>query len=145
MIESEGVLDRIFLLAPMAELSHRALRELIASFGGCDEYYTEMISAGALVSGGMYERWYLDNGPDPAKLVYQLAGSNAGHLANAAAFLDAYECAGIDINMGCSAPAIRRVGGGVQWMASIDKAAAMIALVRKRTDRRLSVKLRVGL
>jgi tRNA-dihydrouridine synthase len=129
----------------MAELSHRALRELIAGFGGCDEYYTEMISAGALVSGGMYEKWYLDNGPDPAKLVYQLAGNNAEHLANAAAFLDAYECAGIDINMGCSAPAIRRAGGGVQWMASIDKAAAMIALVRKRTARRLSVKLRVGL
>jgi len=31
-----------FLLAPMAELGHGALRELIEGFGGCDEYFSEM-------------------------------------------------------------------------------------------------------
>jgi tRNA-dihydrouridine synthase len=40
-----------FLLAPMAELSHRALRELIESFGPANEYFTEMISAYAFVNG----------------------------------------------------------------------------------------------
>ncbi|MDR2793735.1 MAG: tRNA-dihydrouridine synthase family protein [Treponema sp.] len=133
-----------FLLAPMAEISHRAFRELVAGFGGCDEYFSEMISAGALISGGQYESWYLDNAPDPEKFVYQLVGGNVEHLANAASFLERYECAGIDINMGCSAPPIIRTGGGVQWMSSIDKAGDMIARVRKRTRRRLSVKLRIG-
>ncbi|MDR1072779.1 MAG: tRNA-dihydrouridine synthase, partial [Treponema sp.] len=47
--------EKPFLLAPMAEVSHRAIRELIAGFGGCDEYFSEMISAGALISGGRYE------------------------------------------------------------------------------------------
>jgi tRNA-dihydrouridine synthase len=137
-------LGKTFLLAPMAEISHRAFRELIASFGGCDEYFSEMLSAGALISGGQYESWYLDNGPMPAKFVYQLVSGNAEQLAAAAAFLEKYECAGIDINMGCSAPTIIRTGGGVQWMRDIDKAAAMIAQVRKRTKCRLSVKLRIG-
>jgi tRNA-dihydrouridine synthase len=129
----------------MAEVSHRPLRELIERFGGCDEYFTEMISAGALLGSGPFEPFYTDGGPCPEKLVYQLAGAQAEQLAAAAALLDRLECRGIDINMGCSAPAITRAGAGVRWMASADRAAAMIAAVRRATRKRLSVKLRIGL
>jgi tRNA-dihydrouridine synthase len=128
----------------MAELSHRALRELIESFGGCDEYFTEMISAGAFAAGGPFEAWYADNGPCPGKTVYQLGGRDAGQIARAAALLSERECLGIDINMGCSAPAITRTGAGVRWMESIDKAGNLAALTRKAVKRRLSVKLRTG-
>jgi len=143
-----------FLLAPMAELSHRALRELIESFkppgasaeeGGADEYFTEMISAGAFVSGGPFEEWYADNGPCPEKLVYQLVGADEDLLLRAVSLLDQKECLGIDINMGCSAPAIKRAGAGVRWMADIDRAGALIRHIRPHTRRRLSVKLRTGL
>jgi tRNA-dihydrouridine synthase len=129
----------------MAELSHRVLRELIEGFGGCDEYFTEMISAGALVGGGPFESWYTDGGPCPERLVYQLVGSDPGHMAAAAAILDQFDCKGIDLNMGCSAPAITRTGAGVRWMASLDAAAAMVDRVRAATRRRLSVKLRIGM
>jgi tRNA-dihydrouridine synthase len=133
-----------FMLAPMAELSHRALRELVHGFGGCDYYFTEMTSAGAVLAGGPFEAWYLDQGPCPEKLVYQLAGNNPEQLARAAALLDSRECAGIDINMGCSAPAIRKTGAGVAWMSSIDRAGELMDRVRKVTKKRLSVKLRIG-
>jgi tRNA-dihydrouridine synthase len=137
-----------FLLAPMAELSHRALRELIGQYAsagaGCDEYFTEMISAPGLLGGGPFEKWYLDAGPCPDRVVYQLAGADAERLAAAAALLDRYECAGIDINMGCAAPAITRTGAGVRWMEDPDRAGAMIRRVRKMTKKRLSVKLRLG-
>jgi len=139
-----------FYLAPMAELSHRALRELIESFKplggkGADEYFTEMISAGALVSGGLFEAWYVDGGPCPEKLVYQIVGADEAHILRAVTLLDGYECLGIDINMGCSAPAITRTGAGVRWMADIDRAGALIRQIRPKTSRRLSVKLRIGL
>lgn len=133
------------MLAPMAELSHRALRELIENFGGCDRYFTEMISAGALLAKGPFEAWYLDAGPCPDRVVYQLMGADADQLARAAALLNRYECAGVDLNMGCSAPAITRTGAGVRWMASIDRAGELIRLVRARTTHRLSVKLRTGM
>jgi tRNA-dihydrouridine synthase len=133
-----------FLLAPMAELSHRPLRELVEGFGGCDEYFTEMISAGAFITGGPFEAWYADGGPRPEKTVYQLAGRDAEQIAKAAALLSERDCVGVDINMGCSAPAITRTGAGVRWMEDIDKAGGLIALVRKRVKRRLSVKLRTG-
>jgi tRNA-dihydrouridine synthase len=132
------------LLAPMAEISHRAFRELIEKFGGCDEYFSEMISAGALLAGGPFEKWYIDNGPKPEKLVFQVVGSDSEQISAAAAVLDRLECAGIDINMGCSAPIIRKTGAGAAWMTSIDKAGELISLVRPSVKRRLSVKLRVG-
>ena len=128
----------------MAELGHRALRELIEGFGGCDEYFSEMISAAALLDGGPFEKWYIDNGPRPDKLVYQLVGSDAGQIARAAELLDGLECAGIDLNMGCCAPLIRKAGGGIAWMASADRAGELVRGVRRVTRRRLSVKLRVG-
>jgi len=139
-----------FLLAPMAELSHRALRELIESFGlpgsdsGADEYFTEMISAGALINMGPFESWYLESGPKPEKLVYQIAGADEDQLMKAAALLDQKECLGIDINMGCSAPAITRTGAGVRWMDDVNKATGLIRRLRPLVHHRLSVKLRTG-
>ncbi|MDR2922454.1 MAG: tRNA-dihydrouridine synthase family protein [Treponema sp.] len=128
----------------MAEISHRALRELIEGFGGCDEYFTEMISAPALLAAGPFEKWYIDNGPCPEKLVYQLVGADSAQIAGAAALLDSLECKGIDLNMGCCAPLIRKTGGGIAWMASVDKAGELVRGVRKAAKRRLSVKLRIG-
>jgi len=133
-----------FLLAPMAELSHRALRELIEDFGGCDEYFTEMISAAALLGGGPFERWYIDGGPRPEKVVFQLVGAEIGQISKAAALLDQLECRGIDLNMGCCAPLIRKTGAGITWMASVDQAGELVREVRKAVKRRLSVKIRTG-
>jgi tRNA-dihydrouridine synthase len=138
----------------MAELSHRALRELIESFKspeggtaktGADEYFTEMISAAAFISGGPFEAWFTDGGPCPERLVYQIVGADETQLLRAVILLDRYECLGIDINMGWSAPAITRTGAGVRWMADIDRAGALIRQIRPKTRRRLSVKLRTGL
>jgi tRNA-dihydrouridine synthase len=134
------------MLAPMAELSHRALRELIEGWGqaACDEYYTEMISAPGLLAGGPFEKWYLDSGPCPERLVYQLLGAGTDQLVKAAILLDRRECRGIDINMGCTAPAITRTGGGIRWMEDLDRAGKLMAALRRVTKKRLSVKLRIG-
>ncbi|MDR0321107.1 MAG: tRNA-dihydrouridine synthase family protein [Treponema sp.] len=133
-----------FIMAPMAEISHRALRELIEVFGGCDEYFTEMISAAALLAGGPFERWYLDGGPCPEKVVYQLVGADIGQISRAAALLDRLECRGIDLNMGCCAPLIRKTGAGIAWMTSIDRAGELVKEVRRVVNQRLSAKIRIG-
>jgi tRNA-dihydrouridine synthase len=141
------------ILAPMAELSHRPLRELVHGFFQGKKppeilvspvYFTEMISAPGLLAGGSFEKWYLDGGPDPHRLVYQLLGADTDQLVKAAALLDKLDCLGIDINMGCSAPAITRTGAGVRWMEDTDKAARLIEKIRKVTKKQLSVKIRLG-
>jgi tRNA-dihydrouridine synthase len=105
-----------------------------------------MLSAGALLGGGPFEKWYLDAGPRPGQTVYQLVGADAGQLERAAAILDERDCLGIDINMGCAAPAIRRIGAGAAWTGDPEKARAMVGRVRAVVKRkRLSVKLRCPL
>jgi tRNA-dihydrouridine synthase len=136
----------------MAEISHRALRELIEGFGGEPIYYTEMISASAFLVQGPFEKYYADGAPCPERLVYQIESGEAGDLARAAAMLDALPCLGIDLNMGCAAPAIIRRGAGVNWMPHSDETEAadtkralyMIRMVRGAVKKRLSVKLRLG-
>jgi tRNA-dihydrouridine synthase len=145
----------------MAEISHRGLRELIAEYDGDPvfalkdgagvrlpqtEYFTEMLSAGALLGGGPLEKWYLEAGPCPERLVYQLVGADPAQLERAAALLDGLDCLGIDINMGCAAPAIRRTGAGLAWTGDLERARTMIGRVRRAVKRkRLSVKLRCPL
>ena len=51
----------------MATISHPAFRILVERFGGCDEYFTEMINAGTLVTGGQFEKYYIDPAPVPQK------------------------------------------------------------------------------
>ncbi len=133
-----------FVLAPMAELSHRPLREVLERFGGCDEYFTEMISAPALLAGGPWERFYLSGEPRPEKVVYQLVGGEADDLVKAAQILDQRACLGIDINMGCPAPEITRQNGGVRWMADVDQARRLVERLRSVVRHRLSVKIRLG-
>ena len=136
-------MNKLFL-APMAEITHRGFRELIEDFGGCDEYFSEMISAKGVLSGGPFEKYYIDNGPKPEKLVFQLVGAEINSICRAAEYLNSLECAGIDINMGCSAPLIRKTGAGAGWLSSIDNAGKLISAVRPVVKKRLSVKLRIG-
>lgn len=133
-----------FLLAPMATLSHRAFRELLEDFGGCDSYFAEMIGAAPFLYGGRFETYYADPLPRPDRLVYQIVGGDAELLARAASILNGRGTAGIDVNMGCSAPDIVKTGAGVRWMADREAARSMIAGVRKVVTTRLSVKLRLG-
>jgi tRNA-dihydrouridine synthase len=129
----------------MAELSHRALRELIAGFGGCNEYFSEMISAAGTLGNGPFEEYYRDALPEPEKMVFQLAGRNAEEMEKAAAKLDGLDCKGIDINMGCSAPLILKRGMGAAWLLKKDEAVRMVSRVRSAVKcHRLSVKMRLG-
>lgn len=138
------------ILAPMATLSHEAFRRCVARFGGCDEYFTEMINAGSLLNAGPWEKFYLMPGPEPEKIVWQLTGSDAEKMGEAAKILSALDGIGIDLNMGCSAPQIANTGAGISWMTKDwRETERMVRLVKKSVDsserkKRLSVKLRLG-
>lgn len=134
------------LLAPMATLSHEALRRAIFRHGGCDEYYTEMINAASLVNGGKFEKYYILNGPEPEKIVWQLTGDDGGKLAEAAAIVKEKGGLGIDINMGCSAPEIYKHGAGIAWMMKpVEETREMLRAVKASVGNlRFSAKIRLG-
>ena len=138
------------LLAPMAALSHEALRRTIARFDGCDEYYTEMIHAASFINGGPYERCYASCAPEAEKTVWQLTGAHEKELVRCAELLTETEGAssviGIDINMGCPAPEIYRQGAGIAWMSKpFEQVESMLRGVRLACgSKRLSAKIRLG-
>ena len=138
----------------MDAITHQAFRNLVARFGGCDEYFNEMINASSLLAGGAWEKFYLLDGPEPEKLVWQLTDKNGEKMAEAAALLSERAGIGIDLNMGCSAPQIVKTGAGIAWMLKpIEETRAMVHGVKSalenaakdgRAAKRLSVKLRLG-
>lgn len=153
------------VLAPMATLSHEALRVLIHRYGDPDEYFSEMINATTYVGGGRFEKWYIRTDPAPEKMVWQLNGSDAAPMAEAAGMLARQGGIGLDLNMGCSAPEIVRGGAGIAWMLKpVSETADLVRQVRLSLDGavgagdvsglpilsgapspfRLSVKLRLG-
>lgn len=139
----------------MATLGHPAFRILIEEFGGCNEYYTEMINAGSLINRGQFEQYYINPAPVPEKIVWQLTGRNGSHLAEAAGIVARCGGIGVDLNMGCCAPDIVRTGAGIAWMMKpAEETRSMVTGVRKALEtvasetgsvqKRLSVKLRLG-
>jgi len=129
----------------MASLTHRAMRTLIHEIKPCDIYFTEMVNAGSLVSGDRFKKYYIDAEPAPDRTVIQLVGSKIEHLCDAAKFCDELPIFGIDLNMGCSAPEIVRLGAGVAWMQEITLARELVARMREKIkERSFSVKLRLG-
>ena len=149
------------IFAPMATLSHAGMRNIISTFGGCDEYYTEMIHAASFMHGGKFEPYYGISAPEPEKLVWQLTGSNGSDLSKCAALLmentkplwnvpENMHCGdkraiGIDINMGCAAPEIYKQGAGAAWMTKpFNETANMLSQVRSAFSGRLSCKIRLG-
>ena len=138
----------------MATISHPAFRILLEKFGGCHEYFTEMINAGTLITGGQFEKFYIDPAPVPQKVVWQLTGKNCEHMVQAAKILVELPGIGIDLNMGCSAPDIYRFGSGIAWMIKpIEETEEMVREVGKvitdynashQNQLRYSVKLRLG-
>lgn len=143
------------ICGPMATVSHPAFRFLIEKFGGCDEYFTEMINAGTLLVNGPFEKYYINPLPVPEKLVWQLTGFSIDKMVQAAQEIVTYKGIGLDINMGCSAPAIYKTGAGISWMLKpLEETKSLVANIKSVVNdynlnhlddkKRLSVKLRLG-
>jgi len=140
--------------APMATLSHEAFRRITEGFGGCHEYFTEMINATSLLNNGPWEKFYLINETAPETIVWQLTGSDAEKIAEAVPVVCSRGGTGVDLNMGCSAPQIYKTGAGIAWMLKdISETEHLVSLVRNRLDEagrqygrkfRFSVKCRLG-
>lgn len=136
------------LLAPMVGITNRAFRTLVDELGAPDYSFTEMASAEAFVSGAPFEEYYTDPRPTPASTSLQFFARGPEALTKAclraASRPPETRPAGIDLNFGCSAPHIRRAGGGSAWSSDRNGACELAAAARASWDGALSAKLRMG-
>ena len=140
--------EKALLLAPMVGITNRAFRTLLDELGGPDYAFTEMASAEAFIAHAQFEAFYTDAGPLPRSTSVQFYARSSEAMAAACSELlkrNAAEApAGVDINFGCSAPHIRKTGGGSAWSADPAGAAAMVAAARAAWPGILSAKVRMG-
>jgi len=138
------VVDPPLLLAPMAGLTHSALRRLILELGGVGLLSTEMLSAARLPSESPRLSPYLVRSGEESPLSYQLLVSRVEEVVPAIAKLHALGAEAIDLNLGCPAPTVRRMGAGSHLMEEPATVQALVAAARKETDLPLTAKIRLG-
>jgi nifR3 family TIM-barrel protein len=137
-------IDPPLLLAPMAGVTHTALRRLVAGYGGCGAFYTEMLSARALPNETPERSFYLFRSAVENPLIYQIVAGDEERIPPAAAVVERLGADAVDLNMGCAAPAILRQGAGAALMRAPDRARRMVERLRRTTGLPLFVKLRIG-
>ncbi len=131
-------------VAPMVDYSHSALRTLVQECGGAGLLYTEMLSIRRLPSETVQHCPLLVSTPAESPLFYQLVGSEPERLPAAVAKVHTLGAAGIDLNLGCPAPRIRKMGAGAALIADRQRLIAMLRALRKETTLPISVKIRLA-
>ncbi|MBF0328666.1 MAG: tRNA-dihydrouridine synthase family protein [Nitrospirae bacterium] len=132
------------LLAPMAGLTHSALRRIIIEFGGVGLLSTEMLSAKRLPTENPQISPYLFRTERESPLSYQLLTSTEKEIGRAIDALHALKADAVDLNMGCPSPSVIKLGAGVMLAERPDEVRRIVAEARKRTTLPLSAKIRLG-
>ena len=132
------------LLAPMAGLTHSALRTLLLSFGGVGLLATEMLSARRLPAESVHSSPYLLRTAGEQPLSYQLLLTTPEEVAPAITILHHLGADAIDLNLGCPAPRVRLAGGGSSLMTDPDRVRRIVAAARRCTTLPLTAKIRLG-
>lgn len=140
-------LDFPFMIAPMVGLSHVAFRELVRSYtpAGVNALrFTEMLSTRKLPSERLESTNELKTAQDETFFVPQLLGNEEKFIGPSVTKLMKVKPWGFDINMGCPQSHVLKHNWGVRLMGNADYAADVVRMVKRHTDRPVSVKLRGG-
>lgn len=131
-------------LAPMAGLTHSALRTLLLSFGGVGLLSTEMLAAWRVPNENAAVSPFLYRTSVEYPLSYQLLLNDPELVDPAVAALERLDADAVDFNLGCPAPRVKRAGGGCRLSSSPDIVREIISRARKLTQLPLSAKIRLG-
>jgi nifR3 family TIM-barrel protein len=137
----------IMCLAPMADVTDCAFRQIIAKYGKPDVFWTEFVSADGLAHPVAREKLLIDlkYGENERPIVAQIFGSKPDNIRNAAALCRELGFDGIDINMGCPAKEIEKQCAGAAMIKNPKLAIEIIRAAKEGGGGLpVSVKTRIG-
>lgn len=135
--------DSQVFLAPMAGVTDRPFREILAACGK-GNMYAEMAAINALQRKN-HKSWQIaDVRSENYPVVVQLVGNDAELFAEAAKLVADLGARSLDINMGCPVKKIVNNEAGSALMKDLPRAAKIIETVAKATPLSVSVKFRKG-
>ena len=133
-----------YVLAPIAGFTNAAFR-LMASRGGADLTYTEMVSAAGLAHGSSPTRHLLEVLPGEGPVACQLFGANPDELAFAAREVSATgRFVELNLNAGCPVPRIVREGAGSALVKDPARVHDLLVAMVGATDLPVTLKTRPG-
>ncbi len=135
-----------FVLAPMADVTDAAFRQIIAKYGKPDVFWTEFVSVDGLCSVGK-EKLLIDlkYSENERPIVAQIFGNDPEHFEKTARMLVEMGFDGIDINMGCPVKKILNQNSCSALIRTPELAKEIIlATKRGAGDIPVSVKTRIG-
>ena len=130
--------------APMAGITHCAFRRLLADYGGYGALWTEMLSARNILHENALESPWLKRRPQEGKVIYQLLVVDTECLPEIVGRLSALRPDGIDLNIACPAPSIRRQRGGSDLFEESGRLREIVRVLRREFSGALLVKTRLG-
>lgn len=136
----------IIVLAPMAEVTDAAFREVIAKYGKPPVMWTEFVSCDGLMSAGR-ERLLVDLRYSEAErpIVAQIFGGKPENYYQTAQLCQELGFDGIDINMGCPDKAVNKQGAGAALIKEPELAKKIIRETKRGAGNvPVSVKTRLG-
>lgn len=143
-----------FVLAPMADVTDCAFRQIIAKYsrhgenaGGPDVFWTEFVSADGLAHRDAREKLLIDLKFEKNEhpIVAQIFGSNIENIREASRLCAELGFDGVDINMGCPDKSIEKQGAGASSMKNPAHAREIIRAAKEGAPNLpISVKTRIG-
>lgn len=130
--------------APMAGFTHSAFRRVVAGFGGCGAFWTEMLSARYVLSEDLRRSTWLRRSPAEPRLIYQLLLNSDDRIDTVVGRLSELGPDGLDVNLACDAPKIRHCRAGSRLFDDVERLAVVLESVRRRWPGLLTVKIRLG-
>ena len=137
-----GLDSRVFL-APMAGITDRPMRQLVASFGK-GIIVSEMVAVNAIQWKNPKTYRIADVRDEPYPVIVQLVGGDPQLFVNAVKLVEDLGASAIDINMGCPVKKIVNNNSGSYLMKDLNLASQIIESAVKNTKLRVSVKFRSG-
>lgn len=134
-----------FVLAPMEDVTDIVFRHVVARAARPDVFMTEFTNTASYCSekGNFSTRGRLEHDSSEQPIVAQIWGTNPDNFATMAAGLASQDFAGIDINMGCPAKDVVKIGAGSGLIRQPDTAIKIIQAT-KQAGLPVSVKTRLG-
>ncbi|MBF9060510.1 tRNA dihydrouridine synthase DusB, partial [Rhodobacterales bacterium HKCCSP123] len=131
------------LLAPMAGITDRPFRDLVASFGA-GLVVSEMVASQEMVEAKPSVRARAELGFGADRTAVQIAGREPHWMAEAARIAEGQGARIIDINMGCPAKKVTSGYSGSALMRDLDHALSLIEAVVAAVDVPVTLKTRLG-
>ncbi|MBR3256236.1 tRNA-dihydrouridine synthase family protein [Candidatus Saccharibacteria bacterium] len=142
----DSLLHPFLILAPMEGVTDILFRQVVASAGRPDLFFTEFtnVSSYASEKGRANALERLEIAPSDSPIIAQIWGKSPDHFSETCQALASLGFSGVDLNFGCPDKHVNKAGGGAAMIKTPELAVECFKNAKKSTNLPVSIKTRLG-